>query len=92
VGGISYPKNETSKEKLIHKFDYDKKARTFRDFKLKFRTLNDKERKFISFLEKNTDAKVKRFVENVQNERQVLEQNLKSENILFFLFFKYFYR
>ncbi|WEK68447.1 MAG: glycosyltransferase family 2 protein [Candidatus Chryseobacterium colombiense] len=92
VGGISYPKNDTSKEKLIHKFDYDKKARTFRDFKLKFRTLNDKERKFRSFLEKNKDAKVKRFVENVQNERQVLEQNLKSENILFFLFFKYFYR
>lgn len=92
VGGISYPKNETSKEKLIHKFNYGKKAQTFRDFKLKFRTLNDKERKFRSFLEKNKDAKVKQFMENVQKERHVLEQNLKSGNILFFLFFKYFYR
>ena len=92
VGGISYPKNEASKEKLINRFDYNKKAKTFRDFKIKFRTLNDKERKFSSFLEKNTDAKVKRFVETVQKERQVLEQNLKSEHFLFSLFFKYFYR
>lgn len=92
VGGISYPKNEASKEKLINRFDYNKKAKTFRDFKIKFRTLNDKERKFSSFLEKNTDPKVKRFVETVQKERQVLEQNLKSEHLLFSLFFKYFYR
>ncbi len=92
VGGISYPKNGASKEKLINRFDHNKKAKTFRDFKIKFRTLNDKERKFSSFLEKNTDPKVKRFVETVQKERQVLEQNLKSEHFLFSLFFKYFYR
>jgi glycosyltransferase involved in cell wall biosynthesis len=92
VGGISYPKNAASREKLINRFDYDKKAQTFRDFKLKFRTLKDKESKFNSFLEKNTDAKVMRFVETVQKERQILEQNLKSGHFLFSLFFKYFYR
>jgi len=92
VGGISHQKNDASKEKLINRFDYDKKPKTFRDFKIKFRTLNDKERKFGSFLEKNADVKIKRFAEEIQKEKQVLEQNLKSEHFLFSLFFKYFYR
>lgn len=92
VGGISYPKNDVSKRKLINRFDYDKKPETFRDFKTKFRILNDKERKLRSFLEKNTDVKIKRFIETVQKEKQILKQNLRSEHFLFSLFFKYFYR
>lgn len=61
VGGISYSKDKTSKEKLISRFDYDKKSQLFRDFKIKLRTLNDKERKFTAYLEKDSNEHAKRF-------------------------------
>jgi glycosyltransferase involved in cell wall biosynthesis len=92
VGGISYSKDKTSKEKLISCFDYDKAPKTFRDFKIKLRTLNDKERKFTAYLEKDSNEHAKRFLKEVQNEKLALYQKLKSEHFALFLFFKYFYR
>lgn len=92
VGGISYSKDKTSKEKLISRFDYDKKSQLFRDFKIKLRTLNDKERKFTAYLEKDSNEHAKRFLKEVQNEKLALYQKLKSEHFALFLFFKYFYR
>ncbi len=92
VGGISYSKDKTSKEKLISRFDYDKRSQLFRDFKIKLRTLNDKERKFTAYLEKDSNEHAKRFLKEVQNEKSVLYQKLKSEHFALFLFFKYFYR
>ncbi|WP_159479327.1 glycosyltransferase family 2 protein [Chryseobacterium sp. 18068] len=92
VGGISYSKDKTSKEKLINRFDYDKRSQLFRDFKIKLRTLNDKERKFTAYLEKDSNEHAKRFLKEVQNEKSVLYQKLKSEHFALFLFFKYFYR
>lgn len=92
VGGISYSKDKTSKEKLISRFDYDKAPKTFRDFKIKLRTLNDKERKFTAYLEKDSNENAKRFLKEVQNEKLALYQKLKSEHFALFLFFKYFYR
>lgn len=92
VGGISYSKDKTSKEKLISRFDYDKRSQLFRDFKIKLRTLNDKERKFTAYLEKDSNENAKRFLKEVQNEKLALYQKLKSEHFALFLFFKYFYR
>jgi glycosyltransferase involved in cell wall biosynthesis len=92
VGGICYSKDEVSKEKLISRFDYDKAPKTFRDFKIKLRTLNDKERKFTAYLEKDSNENAKRFLKEVQNEKLALYQKLKSEHFALFLFFKYFYR
>lgn len=92
VGGISYSKDKTSKEKLISRFDYDKKSQLFRDFKIKLRTLNDKERKFTAYLEKDSNEHAKRFLKEVQHEKLALYQKLKSEHFALFLFFKYFYR
>ncbi|AZB31715.1 glycosyltransferase family 2 protein [Chryseobacterium balustinum] len=92
VGGICYSKDEVSKEKLISRFDYDKAPKTFRDFKIKLRTLNDKERKFTVYLEKDSNENAKRFLKEVQNEKLALYQKLKSERFALFLFFKYFYR
>jgi len=92
VGGICYSKDEVSKEKLISRFDYDKAPKTFRDFKIKLRTLNDKERKFTAYLEKDSNENAKTFLKEVQHEKSVLYQKLKSEHFALFLFFKYFYR
>lgn len=92
VGGISYSKDKTSKEKLISRFDYDKRSQLFRDFKIKLRTLNDKERKFTAYLEKDSNEHAKRFLKEVQHEKLALYQKLKSEHFALFLFFKYFYR
>ncbi|QQQ27502.1 glycosyltransferase family 2 protein [Chryseobacterium indoltheticum] len=92
VGGICYSKDEASKKKLISRFDYDKKTAIFRDFKIKLRTLNDKERKFSAYLEKDFNEDAKRFLKEVQNEKNALYQKLKSEHFILFLFFKYFYR
>lgn len=92
VGGISYSKDKTSKEKLISRFDYDKKSQIFRDFKIKLRTLNDKERKFTAYLEKDPNENAKTFLKEVQHEKSVLYQKLKSEHFALFLFFKYLYR
>lgn len=92
VGGISYSKDEASKEKLISRFDYAKKPKIFRDFKIKLRTLNDKERKFSAYLENDSNEHVKKFLKVVQHEKSALYQKLKSEHFTLFLFFKYFYR
>lgn len=92
VGGISYSKDKASKEKLISRFDYAKKPKIFRDFKIKLRTLNDKERKFSAYLEKDSNENVKDFLKEVQHEKSALYQKLKSEHFTLFLFFKYFYR
>ncbi|MEG1591857.1 MAG: glycosyltransferase family 2 protein [Chryseobacterium sp.] len=92
VGGISYSKDEASKEKLISRFDYDKEPKVFRDFKIKLRTLNDKERKFTAYLEKNSNENVKKFLKEAQHEKSALYQKLRSEHFILFLFFKYFYR
>lgn len=92
VGGISYSKDEASKEKLISRFDYDKEPKVFRDFKIKLRTLNDKERKFTAYLEKNSNENVKKFLKEVQQRKAVLYQKLRSEHFTLFLFFKYCYR
>lgn len=92
VGGISYSKDEASKEKLINRFDYAKKPKIFRDFKIKLRTLNDKERKLSTYLENDSNEHVKKFLKEVQHEKSALYQKLKSEHFTLFLFFKYFYR
>lgn len=92
VGGICYSKDEISKEKLINRFDYEKKPKVFRDFKIKLRTLNDKERKFKTFLENNSNTKAEKFLKEVQNEKFDLEQKLKSQHFFLSLFFKYLYR
>lgn len=92
VGGICYLKNEASKEKLISRFDYDKAPKTFRDFKIKLRTLNDKERKFTAYLEKDSNENVKKFLKEVQHTKATLYQTLKAKQFSLFLFFKYLYR
>lgn len=92
VGGISYTKDEASKEKLANRFDYKKEPKAFRHFKIKLRTLNDKERKYNSYLEKDSNEKIKKFLKEVQSEKLNLEQKLKSEHFILSLFFKYLYR
>lgn len=92
VGGISYSKDDISKEKLINRFDYGRKPKVFRDFKVKLRTLNDKEKKYISYLEKGKNEKIERFLNEVQVEKYILEQKLKSDHFILYLFFKYMYR
>lgn len=92
VGGISYSKDDASKVKLINRFDYSKKPEIFRNFKIKLRTLNDKERKFTAYLEKDSNEYAKRFLKEVQNEKTALYHKLKSEHFTLFLFFKYLYR
>lgn len=92
VGGICYSKDETSKEKLISRFDYDKSPKTFRDFKIKLRTLNDKERKLTAYLENNSNEIVNQFLKEVQQTKATLYQTLKAEHFSLFLFFKYLYR
>jgi len=92
VGGISYSKDESSKEKLIRRFDYAKKPQIFRDFKIKLRTLNDKERKFTTYLEKDSNKEAERFLKEIQDEKSNLYQKLRSDHFLIFLFFKYLYR
>ncbi|MBW3524160.1 MULTISPECIES: glycosyltransferase family 2 protein [unclassified Chryseobacterium] len=92
VGGISYSKDDASKEKLMSRFDHDKAPKTFRDFKIKLRTLNDKERKFSAYLENDPNENVNKFLKEVQHEKSALYQKLRSEHFILFLFFKYFYR
>lgn len=92
VGGISYAKDKVSKEKLINRFDYEKEPTVFRDFKIKLRTLNDKEKKYNSYLEKDSNEKIKKFLKQVQSEKSAVEQKLKSDHFILSLFFKYLYR
>jgi len=92
VGGICHPKNPISKEKLISRFDYDKTPESFRDFKIKLRTLNDKERKFNSYLENNSDSRIKKLLKNVQKEKNALMEQLSKDHFFYSLFFKYLYR
>jgi len=92
VGGISYPQNEISKEKIIHKFDYTKEPKTFRDFKIKIRTLCDKERKFKQYLDHTQNNTIERLYRNIQLEKEQIHKKINSKNPLFSLFFKYLYR
>lgn len=92
VGGICYSKGETYKEKITNRFDYEKEPHVFRDFKIKLRTLNDKEIKFKTYLENDSNEHIKRFLKEVQKEKAVVEQKLKSQHFFLSLFFKYLYR
>lgn len=92
VGGISYPKNENSKQKLIQKFDYKKEPKTFRDFKIKIRTLRDKEKKFQQHLEGNKNDTIERFLTYIRSEQKNIREKSKNKNLLFSIFFKYLYR
>lgn len=92
VGGISYPKNEISKEKIIHKFDYTQEPKSFRDFKTKIRTLCDKERKFKQYLDHTENNTIERLYRHIQLEKEQIYKKANSKNPLFSLLFKYLYQ
>lgn len=91
VGGISYSKDKKAKEKLMQKFDLNYISPTFRDYKIKIRSLRDKERKFKGYLQKHQNSRIERFLKFIQSEKIELIRNIRSKNFLFYLFFKYLY-
>lgn len=91
VGGISYPKDENSKQKIIQRFDVDREPNTFRDFKIKIRTLKDKEKKFQQYLESHENPIIEKLLASIQSERKSINDKMRSKNLLFFYFFRYLY-
>lgn len=92
VGGISYPKDEASKQKIIQKFDVNREPKTLRDFKMKIRTLRDKKKKFQQYLESHENKTVERLLTFINFEQHHINNKMKKKNPLFYLFFKYLYR
>jgi len=92
VGGISYPKNEASKNRIIQKFNILNHPKTFREFKSKIRTLNEKEKKFNDFLNLHQNNSIEKFLTLVQQEKKKIFNLLKKEKPLYFLFFTYIYK
>jgi glycosyltransferase involved in cell wall biosynthesis len=91
VGGISYPKDDNSKQKIIQRFDVNREPKTFRDFKIKIRTLRDKEKKFQQYLENHKNPTVGRLLSLVKTEKADIIHKMKIKNPIFSLFFKYLY-
>ncbi len=92
VGGISFPKNEASKQKIIQKFDINREPKTLRDFKIKIRTLRNKKKKFQQYLEGNKNTIIERFLAFINIEQKSINDKMKKKNPLLYLFFKYLYR
>lgn len=92
VGGISYPKDEQSKEKMIQKFDTNRAPKSFREYKIKFRTFNDKEKKFKEYLQNTPNTAIERLLGYIQTEHQLLKRKIKSEKPLLSFIFNFLYR
>lgn len=92
VGGISYPKDENSKEKMIQKFDVNRNPKSFREYKIKFRTFNDKEKKFKEYLQNTPDTTLERLLNYIQSEHDLLKRKVKSEKPLLSFIFNFLYR
>ncbi|WP_426274291.1 glycosyltransferase family 2 protein [Chryseobacterium sp. S-02] len=92
VGGISYPKDEKSKEKMIQKFDVNREPKSFRDYKIKFRTFNDKEKKFKEYLQNTPNTTIERLLDYIRTEHILLKRKIKSEKPLLSFIFKFLYR
>ncbi|WBV61968.1 glycosyltransferase family 2 protein [Chryseobacterium camelliae] len=92
VGGISYPKDENSKEKMIQKFDVNRTPKSFREYKIKFRTFNDKEKKFKEYLQNTPDTTLERLLNYIQSEHDLLKRKIKSEKPLLSFIFNFLYR
>lgn len=92
VGGVCFPKNASEKEKLHHKFDPNYPLTSFRDLKVKIRTLNDKQKRLENFLKTQHNQTVKRWLELIKSEKAVFFKKMESEHPLYSLFFKYVYR
>lgn len=92
VGGVCFPKNTSEREKLHHKFDPDYALTSFRDLKVRIRTLNDKQKRLENFLKTQHNQTVKRWLELIKSEKAVFFKKMESEYPLYSLFFKYVYR
>ncbi|KUJ50503.1 glycosyltransferase family 2 protein [Chryseobacterium sp. JAH] len=91
VGGIFFTKDEAGKQEIIRKYDLQRPLKNFRDVKMRFRSIRDKINKFENYVRNNSDKNVERVLQSVREEKINLEKKVKSENMLFFLFFKYLY-
>ncbi|MCE3077234.1 glycosyltransferase family 2 protein [Chryseobacterium gwangjuense] len=92
VGGISYPKDEKSKEKMIQKFDVNREPKSFREYKIKLRTFNDKEKKFREYLQNNPNTTIERLLAYIQTQHALLKRKIKSEKPLLSFIFNFLYR
>lgn len=91
VGGIFYSKDENGKAAILRKYDNERVLETFKDFKTQYRSYRDKENKFSTYLNNQTQPILSEILESLKISKQTLIKKTKEKNLLYFLFFKYLY-